>query len=124
MIIQLKNELKNIKKKVSIMQKRYSQMTEDELRQEIADLKAKIQEAEQAGMVSQVAVFERKIVMAQSYQKDLNEYRRGDLFYIKDEDGNTTFRLDYLDGVFGWGYYGDETEMRAIPISMLIKKES
>ena len=106
------------------MQKRYSQMTEDELRQEITDLKVKIQKAEQAGMVSEVAVLERKIVMAQSYQKDLNDYRRGDLFYIKDEDGNKTFRLDYLDGVFGWGFYGDETEMRAIPISMLIKKES
>lgn len=103
------------------MEKRYSQMTEEELKKEIADLKVKAQKAEQIGMINEVAVLERKSVMAQSYLLDKNDFRTGEIFTLKDGD-DTPFRLDYLDGVFGWGFYGNETEMRAIPISLLIKK--
>lgn len=103
------------------MEKRYSQMTESELRQEIADLKIKAQKAEMQGMINEVAVLERKSVMAQAYLLDKNDFKSGNVYVLKDGD-ETLFKLDYLDGVFGWGYYGNETEMRAIPISLLIEK--
>ncbi len=42
------------------MEKRYSQMTEHEIRTAIAELNEKAKKAEQMGMVSELAVYERK----------------------------------------------------------------
>jgi len=102
------------------MEKRYSQMSDYELQQEIKELKIKAQRAEQMGMINEVAVLERKQVMAESYLLDPNDFKPGEVRYIKEGDG-TPFKIDYLDGVFAWGYYGYETEMRAFPIALLMK---
>jgi len=102
------------------MEKRYSQMTEEELKQEIKALKIKAQKAEQMGMINEVAVLERKSVMAAAYLLNPDDFKPGDVMFIKEGD-NTPFKIDYLDGVFAWGFYGQETEMRAFPISLLVK---
>lgn len=94
-------------------------MTENELRQEIATLKEKARKAEQLGMVNEFAVLERKAVMAQAYMMDPNSYLPGEIYELEGDPGHY-FKIEYLNGVFAWGYRlnGDGTE-EALPISML-----
>ena len=100
-------------------EKRYSQLTEYELRQEIARLQEKARKAEQMGMVNEFAVIERKVVMAQAYLSDPNMFSPGEIYEIEGDPGSF-FKIDYINGVFAWGYRlnGDGKE-EALPISML-----
>ena len=52
------------------IEKKYSQMDEPELRQEIANLLEKARKASQLGYVNEYAVLERKAIMAQAYLGD------------------------------------------------------
>jgi hypothetical protein len=99
--------------------KRYSQMTEHELRQEISQLQEKARKAEQMGMVNEFAVLERKAVMAKAYLLDPDKFKPGQIYEI-DGDPGSFFKIDYLNGVFAWGsrLNGDGKE-EALPISML-----
>ncbi|OCA83327.1 hypothetical protein A8F94_19710 [Bacillus sp. FJAT-27225] len=101
-------------------EKRYSQMTEYELKQEIALLKEKARKAEQMGIVNEFAVLERKAVMAKAYLLDPDNYKPGEIYAIEGDPGSH-FKIDYLNGVFAWGYRlnGDGKE-EALPISMLV----
>lgn len=102
-------------------EKRYSLMSESELRQEIADLKEKARKAEQLGMVNEFAVLERKAVMAQAYMLDPNSFLPGEIYEIEGDPGQY-FKIDYLNGVFAWGYrLKGEGKEEALPISMLKK---
>jgi hypothetical protein len=103
-------------------EKRYSQMTEYELRQEIAMLQEKARKAEQMGMVNEFSVLERKAVMAKAYLLNPDDFGPGEICEIDGAPG-TFFKIDYLNGVFAWGYrlHGDGKD-EALPISMLIKK--
>lgn len=100
-------------------EKRYSTMTEHELKQEIAALTEKARKAEQMGMISEFAVLERKAVMAKAYLLDPAAFKPGDIYEIEGDPG-TFFKIDYLNGVFAWGYRlnGDGKD-EALPISML-----
>lgn len=100
-------------------EKRYSSMTEHELRQEIGMLQEKARKAEQMGMVSEFAVLERKVQMAKAYLIDPNAFKPGEIYEIEGNPGQY-FKIDYLNGVFAWGYRlnGDEPE-EALPISLL-----
>lgn len=100
-------------------EKRYSDMTEHELRQEIANLKEKARKAEQLGMVNEYAVLERKATMAAAYLLEPKEIKPGEIYALVSEPG-TYFHVDYLKGVFAWGYRlnGDGRE-EGIPISLL-----
>lgn len=106
---------------VSDMQqeKRYSTMTEHELKQEIAQLLEKGRKAEQMGMVSEYAVLERKAVMARAYLLDPSTFKPGEIYELEGDPGEY-FKIDYMNGVFAWGYRlkGDGKE-EALPISML-----
>lgn len=51
-------------------EKSYAEMTEQELREEIAKLKEKARKAEQLGIVNEYAVYERKATMAAAYLID------------------------------------------------------
>ncbi|WP_183183836.1 YfhH family protein [Anoxybacteroides voinovskiense] len=104
-----------------MQQKRYSEMTEYELKQEIAHLTEKARKAEQMGMVNELAVYERKIAMAKAYLLNPEDFRPGDIYEI-DGDPGSVFKIRYLNGVFAWGYRltGDGSE-EALPISLLIK---
>jgi hypothetical protein len=99
--------------------KRYSQMTEHELRQEISKLQEKARKAEQMGMVNEFAVLERKAVMAKAYLLDPDWFKPGQIYELDGAPG-TFFKIDYLNGVFAWGYRlnGDGKD-EALPISML-----
>ncbi|UCZ54096.1 YfhH family protein [Bacillus shivajii] len=105
------------------MEKRYSQMTEEELREEIADLKVKAQKAEQMGMVNEYAVHERKMTMAKAYMMDPNIIEQGATYVIEGSTGET-FTVSYLNGVFAWGTREHSHEEEALPISLLGEKRS
>lgn len=100
-------------------EKRYSEMDEHELRNEIARLKEKARKAEQLGMVNEFAVLERKAVMAAAYMIDPEDFKKGEVYRIEG-DPNVFFQIDYLKGRFAWGYrLGGEKYEEALPISML-----
>ncbi|MFC4801188.1 YfhH family protein [Neobacillus sp. GCM10023253] len=100
-------------------EKRYSDMTEQELRQEISKLQEKARKAEQMGMVSEFAVLERKVLMAKAYILDPSTFKPGEIYEIEGAPGEY-FKIDYMNGVFAWGYRtkGDGTQ-EALPISLL-----
>ncbi|MBM7717050.1 YfhH family protein [Siminovitchia sp. FSL H7-0308] len=100
-------------------EKRYSQMTEAELKAEIAKVKEEARKAEQMGMVNQFAVLERKAVMAKAYLLDPADFKPGTIYGI-DGDPGSYFKIDYLNGVFAWGYrLGGSGKEEALPISLL-----
>ena len=101
------------------MKKMYSEMSEYELKQEIAHLREKARKAEQMGMVNEFAVHERKALMAEAYLMNPKAIKDGEIYRLKHEP-STFFRVMYKKGVFAWGYRmdGDGRE-EGIPISML-----
>lgn len=103
------------------MEKRYSQMSEFEIRQEITALNDKAKKAEQMGMVNELAVYERKIVMAKSYLLNPEDFKPGETYELNDGEG-TKFTISYMNGIFAWGHrLGNEKEEEAFPIALLIK---
>ncbi|MFJ7936626.1 YfhH family protein [Sporosarcina sp. NPDC096371] len=100
-------------------EKKYSQMTEHELRTEIGKIMEKARKAEQLGMVNEYAVYQRKAVMAQSYLIDPKTINKEEIYRIDGDEG-VFFHVDYLKGRFAWGYrLGGERAMEALPIAML-----
>jgi len=99
--------------------KKYSEMTEQEIREEIAKLKEKARKAEQLGIVNEFAVYERKITLAKSYLMDPLSIKEGELYRINGDPG-VYFYVEYLKGRFAWGYrLGGEKYEEALPISLL-----
>lgn len=98
-------------------------MSKSELQQEIAQLREKGRKAEQLGMVNEYAVLERKAVMAEAYLRNPADYKKGELYEIHGDPGQY-FKIDYLNGVFAWGYRlnGDGRE-EALPISLLLNNK-
>ncbi|MFS0645976.1 YfhH family protein [Siminovitchia sp. 179-K 8D1 HS] len=104
-----------------VNEKRYSQMTEAELKAEIAKVTEEARKAEQLGMVNQFAVLERKAVMAKAYLLDPADFKPGEIYAIEGDPGNY-FKINYLNGVFAWGYrLGGSGKEEALPISLLKK---
>ncbi|RKD71053.1 uncharacterized protein DUF1811 [Sinobaca qinghaiensis] len=99
------------------MEKRYSQMTEHEIRTAIAELNEKAKKAEQMGMVSELAVYERKKTLAEAYMVNPEAFSKGSAYEVKNED--TTFYIDYFNGVFAWGFRKGSEELEALPLSLL-----
>ncbi|MBB5174634.1 YfhH family protein [Texcoconibacillus texcoconensis] len=99
------------------MEKRYSDMTVEELQQEISTLTEKAQKAEQMGIVNEYAVHMRKIAVAKSYMLDPNQFKSGETYTLAEE--NDTFTISYMNGVFAWGYRNDDSSLEAVPISVL-----
>lgn len=93
-------------------------MTHVELRDEIAKLHEKARKAEQLGIINEVYVLKRKIVMAEAYMLDPADFKKRETYNIKDEPGET-FTIDYLKGTFAWGYKKGSEELTAYPISLL-----
>lgn len=101
-------------------EKSYAQMTEQELRQEIANLKEKARKAEQLGIVNEFAVYERKAIMAASYLIDPETIVKGEIYRLDGAPGEF-FKVEYLKGRFAWGYrLGGERYEEALPISILL----
>ncbi|MFN2747886.1 MULTISPECIES: YfhH family protein [Bacillus] len=104
------------------MEKRYSEMTEQELRREIGILTEKARKAEQMGIVNELAVHERKIAMAKAYLLDPADFKPGRVYDII--DAGEDFFIRYLNGVFAWGHrLGTPDHEEALPISLLKEKD-
>lgn len=102
--------------------KRFSQMTVDELNFEIEYNTDQARKAKQLGRVNEVAVFEQKVVMAKSYLLNPEDYLSGEEYEVIGEPG-TTFKIDYMNGVFAWGYrVGGNMDEEALPIARLGNK--
>lgn len=102
-------------------EKRFSEMTEYELKQVIADFMEKARKAEQMGMINEYAVWERKAMVAKAYLLDPNDFKPKEIYEV---DGNpiSYFQIEYMNGVFAWGYrLGESSDIEGIPISMLRK---
>ncbi|RKL66140.1 hypothetical protein CR203_16405 [Salipaludibacillus neizhouensis] len=104
------------------MEQKYSRMKPAELQIEIAELKIKAQKAEQMGMINEYAVHERKMIMAQAYLMDPANFIPGMVYEIKDGE-NETFHVDYMNGVFAWGFRNQSKTKEAVPISVLGNKK-
>ncbi len=101
--------------------KRYSMMSEYELRTEIAQLNEKAKKAEQLGMVNEFAVLERKILMAKAYLLNPNQFKQGEVYEIEGDPG-VRFHIHYMNGIFAWGKRdNDQAQEEGIPISLLKK---
>lgn len=100
-------------------EKKYSQMTEHELREEIARIMEKARKAEQIGIINEYAVYQRKVVMAQSFLIDPATIVKNEIYRIDGDEG-VYFHVDYLKGRFAWGYrLGGKHALEALPIAML-----
>lgn len=97
--------------------KRFSEMTEPELRGVIRTYNEKAKKAEQMGMINELAVYERKVWMAKAYLLDPEEFKAGTTYQMF--DGESTFLISYLNGYYAWGYRNGEANLDAVPISLL-----
>ena len=71
------------------------------------------------GIINEYAVYQRKVVMAQSYLIDPTTIEPGEMYRIEGDEG-MFFQVDYLKGRFAWGYrLGGERADEALPIAML-----
>lgn len=101
-------------------EKSYAQMTEQELREEIAKLKEKARKAEQLGIVNEYAVYERRATMAAAYLIDPKTIVKGEMYRLDGAPGEF-FKVEYLKGRFAWGYrLGGDRFIEALPISILL----
>ncbi|MEH6937924.1 YfhH family protein [Bacillus sp. JJ664] len=100
--------------------KRYSDLTKEELIQEINDLTNQARKAEQMDMINELEVILRKKTMAQSYLLDPNEFIPGEQYELIEEPG-VIFAITYMNGIFAWGYRSTSEEEIGIPISLLKK---
>lgn len=100
-------------------EKKYSEMTEHELRTEMANLREKARKAEALGMLNEYAVYQRKTVMAESFLIDPATIEPGEIYRIIGGE-KMFFQVDYLKGRFAWGHrLGGDLAEEALPIAML-----
>jgi hypothetical protein len=105
------------------LEKRFSEMSEYEISQEIRHLNEKARKAEQMGMVNEYAVLERKILMAKAYLLDPKDFKPDEIYEIEQDPGSF-FKISYMNGVFAWGTrLNGEDKEDALPISMLKKNK-
>lgn len=102
---------------------RYSDYSIEQLRAEIGKLKEKAQKAEQLGNISEVAVNERKMQVALAYTLNPKDFKAEKIYTLKTDPGYT-FKINYINGVFAWGYRINllnemNEQEEAIPISLL-----
>ncbi|MDQ0861645.1 hypothetical protein QFZ72_005124 [Bacillus sp. V2I10] len=108
---------------IILQTKRYSTLTEYELKTEIAQLREKARKAEQLGMINEFAVLDRKMTMAQAYLLNPDSFLPGEVYEIEGAPG-TFFKISYMNGVFAWGYRLESpSDEEGIPISMLGEKK-
>lgn len=100
-------------------EKKYNDMTEHELRTEIANLREKARKAESLGILNEYAVYQRKVVIAEAFLIDPNTIKPSEIYRIEGDEG-MFFQVEYLKGRFAWGHrLGGKLAQEALPISML-----
>jgi hypothetical protein len=97
--------------------KRYSQMTPNELQQELTQLDKKLTEAKAKNRESEQQILEQKTNIALAYLLDPTSIQLHTWYAVKDR--TQLFRVDYIKGVFAWGTMEGSSEQVAFPISLL-----
>jgi hypothetical protein len=95
------------------LKKLYSQMSHAELDAEILEILEALPAAE---FPSQKEQLERKYYTAKSYMLDLSDFSPA-IYEIEGIPGER-FRLDYINGIMGWGMI-DNKEEASFPLAML-----
>lgn len=96
---------------------RYSQMTKDELLQEIERLEDEQKASLREGWESQADMLKQKRNLARSYLVDPTTIILNQFYHVEEHD--RLFRVVYLNGVMAWGHWEDSTEEVALPIAIL-----
>ncbi|HZG85468.1 DUF1811 family protein [Paenibacillus sp.] len=97
--------------------KRFSEMTEDELRSEIDRL---AKELEASRLEGERDVLRQKWLMARSYAARSRSFPPG---RYRVEDADDIFTLRYVNGVMGWGVWGRGGEETALPLAVLTPED-
>lgn len=95
----------------------FSQMSREELQQEIKRLKQEEEQAKQTHWESQYTMIRQKRILAESYLIDPSTIKIGDPYQIKGETG--TFIVSQIKGIMAWGSWTDSTQPIAFPLVLL-----
>lgn len=100
------------------MNKRYSEMTKEELFAEMQHALGEKRKKEQAGFISEANILEQKYYMAKSYLTDPETILAGQRYRV--EGMEELFSVRYLNGVMAWGTFPSKPDEEiALPIGRL-----
>lgn len=102
-----------------MVQKKLSEMSEQELRHEIQTYKEKMRKAEMNGIMNEYDVYQSKVIIAESYLVDRNKVEIGKIYKLND-GGEQYFKVERLKGVFAWGFRIKSSEPEeGLPLALL-----
>ncbi|SOC40530.1 YfhH family protein [Salinicoccus kekensis] len=94
-------------------------MTRREIDAYIAEKREAMRKAEMLGVENEYRVNERQVLIAESYLIDLSQIEKGKIYKLVSNEDHY-FKVEYLKGVFAWGFFIGGTEKETgIPVSML-----
>lgn len=94
-------------------------MTRREIEAYIAEKREAMRKAEMLGVENEYRVNERQVLIAESYLIDLSQIEKGKIYKLVSNEDHY-FKVEYLKGVFAWGFFIGGTEKETgIPVSML-----
>ncbi|MCD2137664.1 YfhH family protein [Salinicoccus halitifaciens] len=94
-------------------------MTRREIEAYIAEKREAMRKAEMLGVENEYRVNERQVLIAESYMIDLSQIEKGKIYKLVSNEDHY-FKVEYLKGVFAWGFFIGGTEKETgIPVSML-----
>lgn len=94
-------------------------MTRREIDAYIAEKREAMRKAEMLGVENEYRVNERQVLIAESYMIDLSQIEKGKIYKLVSNEDHY-FKVEYLKGVFAWGFFIGGTEKETgIPVSML-----
>src|SRR5699024_8297793 len=101
------------------MMSSFNTMTRREIEAYIVDKREKMRKAEMLGIENEYRVYERQVLIAESYLIDLSQSETGKIYKIVSNE-DFYFKVEYIKGGVAWGFYlgGNEKET-GIPVSML-----
>jgi hypothetical protein len=99
------------------MEKRFSEMSIEELDLALIKYKEGAMKKHQAGFFSEAAILEQKFYLAKSYLLDPKNYSPGNTYSVIGFE--EPFHVNYINGVMAWGTFPHSTEEMAFPISRL-----
>ena len=100
-------------------QKKFSEMSEQELRHEIQTYKEKMRKAEMNGILNEYDVYQSKVIVAESYLVDRNQIELGRIYQLND-GSDQYFKVERLKGIFAWGFRIKSSEPEeGLPIALL-----
>ncbi|MBP1934659.1 DUF1811 family protein [Ammoniphilus resinae] len=99
------------------MEKRFSEMTKEELEQALIKFKEGAMKKHQAGFFSEAAILEQKFYTAKSYLMNPEDFYPETAYTVIGYE--QPFKITYLNGIMAWGVFKDQEEEVAFPISRL-----